>query len=176
MDRPVVESRLMSLSTFDELTDSSAEAVIRAICTSERWVAYVVRKRPYRALSKLMAASDEAIRMLSWPDIEQAMPARPDGSPQRDSGPAASAPPPTDGARIDSETGVALKTAAAEYEEQFGHGFLICDAGRSSADVLGQLRLRLAHSRDIERRVVRAELLKTVRLRLAQTFEPSVPT
>jgi 2-oxo-4-hydroxy-4-carboxy-5-ureidoimidazoline decarboxylase len=54
------------------------------------------------------------------------------------------------------------------YEQRFGHVFLICASGLSGQDMLDQLRTRLSHDPQAERSVVRAELLKITRLRLAK--------
>jgi 2-oxo-4-hydroxy-4-carboxy-5-ureidoimidazoline decarboxylase len=54
------------------------------------------------------------------------------------------------------------------YEERFGHVFLICATGRSAAELLAELRARLDHDVETERRVVRTELSKIVDLRLVR--------
>ncbi len=57
-----------------------------------------------------------------------------------------------------------------EYEDRFGHVFLICATGRSAGEMLAALRERLGNDPRTEREVVRGELLEIVRLRLAKTF------
>jgi 2-oxo-4-hydroxy-4-carboxy-5-ureidoimidazoline decarboxylase len=54
------------------------------------------------------------------------------------------------------------------YQERFGHVFLICASGLSGQDMLTQLRARLKNDHDAERTVVRQELLKITRLRMAK--------
>ena len=49
--------------------------------------------------------------------------------------------------------------------------FLICATGMSAASMLAALHARLGHDPATEREVVRDELTKIVRLRLARTFE-----
>jgi 2-oxo-4-hydroxy-4-carboxy-5-ureidoimidazoline decarboxylase len=46
--------------------------------------------------------------------------------------------------------------------------FLICATGLSGQDMLDQLQARLGHDPDAERAVVREELLKITRLRVAK--------
>jgi 2-oxo-4-hydroxy-4-carboxy-5-ureidoimidazoline decarboxylase len=65
----------------------------------------------------------------------------------------------------------ALLAGNVEYEERFGHVFLICAAGRPAGEMLGALRARLGHDPESEHEVVRGELLRIVRLRLAKTFQ-----
>ncbi len=48
--------------------------------------------------------------------------------------------------------------------------FLICATGMSAAGMLAALQARLGHDPATEREVVRDELVKIVRLRLAKAF------
>ena len=64
-----------------------------------------------------------------------------------------------------------LEAGNAAYEKRFGHVFLICATGMSAASMLAALQARLGHDPAAEREVVRDELMKIVRLRLAKTFE-----
>ena len=63
-----------------------------------------------------------------------------------------------------------LRSGNAAYEERFGHVFLICATGMSAASMLDALQDRLGHDPAREREVVRDELMKIVRLRLAKAF------
>ena len=169
-----VEANPCRVADFDVMDELSAEAIVRPSCASERWIAYVVRKRPYELLTNVLAASDDAIRVMDWPDVEQAIgpltvsdraPGRAlTGRPAAADDTAAGAPPPLP---------AALVAAMADYQNQFGHGLLITTPGRAATDLLDQVRLRLAHDAEVERRIVRADLRKIVRLRLSATFQAS---
>ena len=52
-----------------------------------------------------------------------------------------------------------------EYEERFGHVFLICATGLSGEDMLAALRERLSNDPCAERAVATAELLTITTLR-----------
>ncbi|MGJ6961447.1 2-oxo-4-hydroxy-4-carboxy-5-ureidoimidazoline decarboxylase [Streptosporangium sp. G11] len=54
------------------------------------------------------------------------------------------------------------------YERRFGHVYLICATGLSAEEMLARLTERLGNDEDAERDVVRAELAKITRLRLAK--------
>ncbi|AWS41994.1 2-oxo-4-hydroxy-4-carboxy-5-ureidoimidazoline decarboxylase [Streptosporangium sp. 'caverna'] len=54
------------------------------------------------------------------------------------------------------------------YEERFGHVYLVCATGLSAEEMLARLRERLGNNEEAERDVVRAELAKITRLRLAK--------
>jgi 2-oxo-4-hydroxy-4-carboxy-5-ureidoimidazoline decarboxylase len=56
--------------------------------------------------------------------------------------------------------------ANREYEERFGHVFLIFANGRSGPDMLAAARARLAHDEATERPAVQEELRKIALLRL----------
>jgi 2-oxo-4-hydroxy-4-carboxy-5-ureidoimidazoline decarboxylase len=62
----------------------------------------------------------------------------------------------------------ALAEGNRVYERRFGHVFLVCASGLSGQDMLDQLRARLGNDAEAERAVVRQELLKITRLRLAK--------
>jgi 2-oxo-4-hydroxy-4-carboxy-5-ureidoimidazoline decarboxylase len=64
----------------------------------------------------------------------------------------------------------ALGAGNLAYETRFGHIFLICATGQSATDMLAALRQRLSNEPGAEREIVRDELLRIVRLRLAKTF------
>ena len=59
----------------------------------------------------------------------------------------------------------ALAAANAEYEERFGHVFLICAAGLSGEEMLAALRERLNNDDHAERKVAATELQKITVLR-----------
>src|SRR5260370_1181716 len=73
------------------------------------------------------------------------------------------------GAAPDVQGGVRGGNAASQ--ERVGYVFLICATGTPAASMLAALRARLGHDPATEREVVRDELTKIVRLRLARTFE-----
>jgi 2-oxo-4-hydroxy-4-carboxy-5-ureidoimidazoline decarboxylase len=138
----------------------------------------MISGRPYRSREALTAASDGVLATLGWPDIEQALaghprigarpqPESPGGdreaawSRQEQSG--------TRDAGTDVQAG--LRAGNAAYEERFGRVFLICATGMSATSMLAALQARFGHDPATELEVVRDELIKIVRLRLAKTFE-----
>ena len=60
----------------------------------------------------------------------------------------------------------AIAAGNREYEERFGHVFLISAAGRSPQEILSQLTKRLDNSPEEELRVAAQEHLRITRLRL----------
>jgi 2-oxo-4-hydroxy-4-carboxy-5-ureidoimidazoline decarboxylase len=64
----------------------------------------------------------------------------------------------------------AMASGNADYEARFGRIYLVAAAGRSAEDLLALLRQRLANDPATELDVVRRELARITRLRLADTF------
>ena len=62
----------------------------------------------------------------------------------------------------------ALAAGNQAYERQFGHIYLVCATGRSAGELLALLRTRLDNDPDTEWGVVRSELQKINRIRLAK--------
>jgi 2-oxo-4-hydroxy-4-carboxy-5-ureidoimidazoline decarboxylase len=174
----VTDSGQVAVAELNGATAATAAGLLRPACASTRWIERMISGRPYRCLEALAAASDGVLATLDRPDIEQALAAHPriGAAPQpgaagggreaawsrqeqsgtRDAGP---------------DVQAALRAGNAAYEERFGHVFLICATGMSAASMLAALQARLGHDPATEREVVRDELTKIVRLRLARTFE-----
>jgi 2-oxo-4-hydroxy-4-carboxy-5-ureidoimidazoline decarboxylase len=60
----------------------------------------------------------------------------------------------------------------AEYENRFGHVFLICATGKSAAEILEEARARLNNDRDRELRVAAEEQRRITHLRLRKLLTP----
>jgi 2-oxo-4-hydroxy-4-carboxy-5-ureidoimidazoline decarboxylase len=169
----MTDTELVQVAELDRASPGHAATRLRPSCASIGWIERLVGGRPYESLGRLTAASDAAIAALSWPDIEEALAAHPRiGDRAQGSGREASwsrqEQAATAGAGGDVQA--RLRAGNAEYEERFGHVFLICAADRSTEDMLAALHARLGHDPAAEREIVRAELRQIVRLRLAKTF------
>ena len=163
----------IAMAEFDRAPAADAAAELMPCCASRRWISGLVSGRPYARLDRLTAASDALLARLDWPELESALAGHPrigerasgdgrsDGwSRQEQAGSATAA----DGVRQE------LAAANVAYERRFGHVFLICATGLSAETMLGALRSRLRNDPVAEREVVRSELTKIVRLRLAKAF------
>src|SRR5580692_9482060 len=183
------------VADLDRATAATAAGLLRPSCASARWIERLVTGRPHETLPALVAASDATIGALGWPDIEQALAAHPrigDRAPSGAAGgggprprdAAGGRPGPAGGDReaawsrqeqsgtrdAPADVRAGLRAGNADYEERFGHVFLICATGMSAASMLAALQARLGHDPAREREVVRGELMKIVRLRLGKAF------
>ena len=161
----MTDTELVGVAELDRGTAGDAAGLLRPVCASGRWIERLVSGRPHGSLEALIAASDAAIAALGWPDIEEALAAHPrigDRARGRDRE--------SSWSRQEQAAVASAGAGNAEYEERFGHVFLICATGLPAAEMLSALRARLGHDPAAEHEVVRAELRQIVRLRLAKAF------
>lgn len=162
------------LAGFNEAPAGTAGRELLACCASPRWADLVAAGRPYRDLAALLAAADAALASLPWPEVERALAAHPrigDRVTGEDRASTWSRREQAGMAAADPATRAALTRANREYEQRFGHVFLIFAAGRSDAELLAAARDRLGNDEAAERDIVRTELGKIARLRLARLLE-----
>jgi 2-oxo-4-hydroxy-4-carboxy-5-ureidoimidazoline decarboxylase len=162
-----------TLAAFDAAAPEVAERDVLTCCASQAFARTIAAGRPYREPGALDAAVVAAFTALSWDDIVEGMSAHPrigDRAAQatRAGAPGWSAAEQSGAAAASEAVRQGLADGNLAYEERFGHVFLICATGLSGAEMLTRLRARLAHDDNTERTVVRRELLKITRLRMAK--------
>ena len=111
-----------------------------------------------------MAAVDAAFASLTWSDVLEAM----DGHLRI--GARATGQSAVEQSGVADATRAALAAGNAEYEDRFGHVFLICATGLTGDQMLEALRERLKNNADIERTVAATELRMITRLRVAKAL------
>ncbi|MFE9784645.1 2-oxo-4-hydroxy-4-carboxy-5-ureidoimidazoline decarboxylase [Nocardia salmonicida] len=161
-------SQGLSLAGFNDLPAPTAERALLACCSAPRWARAVAAGRPYATTESLSAAADAASASLDDADIDEALAGHPRIGDR-----------PTSAASAREQSGVTgedVRSALAEgnraYEAKFGHLYLVCAAGRSGEELLAVLRARLDNDPSTERQVMRTELSKINRLRLAGLVVP----
>jgi 2-oxo-4-hydroxy-4-carboxy-5-ureidoimidazoline decarboxylase len=143
---------------------------LMACCSSARWAAEVLSGRPYATADELLARSDAAVAGLAPADLEQALAGHPRIGERRDAD-ERSRREQAGVLGADPATIQALADGNAEYERRFGHIYLVCATGRNAADLLALLRERLGNDPGTEWGVVRRELGKINRIRLAKLLD-----
>jgi 2-oxo-4-hydroxy-4-carboxy-5-ureidoimidazoline decarboxylase len=167
----------IELSVFDRAAPAEAARLLAPCCASMRWNDELVRTRPHGTLLRLTEESAAAIAGLSWPDIEQALTAHPrigERAAGADRESAWSREEQSAAATPQARTEAALRAGNIEYEQRFGHVFLICATGKTAEQVLAALSRRLGNAPEDEHEVVRDELSQIVALRLAKVFVDDV--
>ncbi|MFF9061286.1 2-oxo-4-hydroxy-4-carboxy-5-ureidoimidazoline decarboxylase [Streptomyces sp. NPDC014882] len=158
------------LARFNALEESAARAALHEACACTTWAEQLLAARPYATAEELYAAGDAATARLSAADLDEAMAGHPPiGRPR-----------PGDPASAREQRGMAgaseeLKAQMLElnlaYQERFGHVFLICATGRTGEQMRDAVRERLGNTPEREREIVRAELGRINRIRLARLVE-----
>jgi 2-oxo-4-hydroxy-4-carboxy-5-ureidoimidazoline decarboxylase len=152
------------LAAFNTAAPVDAERDAARCCASRAFAAGIVTGRPYPDLDALDAAIDTQFARLGWDDVAEAL-----GDHPRIGGPARagwSAAEQAGAAGAPQAVSDGLAAGNRDYEERFGHVFLICASGLTGAQMLDSLRARLGNDPATERAVVTDELRKITRLRM----------
>ncbi|MFE9022729.1 2-oxo-4-hydroxy-4-carboxy-5-ureidoimidazoline decarboxylase [Streptomyces sp. NPDC007808] len=160
------------LARFNALEEHAAHAALHEACASTAWAARLLAARPYATADDLYSASDAAMAELTTEDLQEAMAGHPP----------IGRPKPGDPTSAREQRGMAgasedLKAEMLElnlaYQDRFGHVFLICATGRTGEQMRDAVKERIGNSPEQEREIVRAELGKINRIRLARLVEES---
>jgi 2-oxo-4-hydroxy-4-carboxy-5-ureidoimidazoline decarboxylase len=154
----------LSLAAFNAAPDDEAVAAMLDCCASRRFAQAMTAGRPYPSADAAVAAVDAIFESLTWSDVLEAM----DRHPRI--GARAAGRSAAEQSGVADATRAALAAGNAEYEERFGHVFLICAAGRTGDHMLAALRERLTNKADMERTVAASELRMITRLRVGNTL------
>ncbi|MFD4501439.1 2-oxo-4-hydroxy-4-carboxy-5-ureidoimidazoline decarboxylase [Streptomyces sp. NPDC058457] len=158
------------LARFNDLEEHAALAALHEACASTAWARRLLAARPYATPEALFSASDAAMAELSTADLAEAMAGHPP----------IGRPKPGDPTSAREQSGMAgaadgLKAEMLElnlaYQERFGHVFLICATGRTGEEMRDAVRERIGNPPEREREIVRTELGKINRIRLARLVE-----
>ncbi|MFF3349824.1 2-oxo-4-hydroxy-4-carboxy-5-ureidoimidazoline decarboxylase [Streptomyces sp. NPDC002779] len=158
------------LVRFNALEEHAAFAALHEACASRAWAERLLAARPYATVEDLYSASDAAMAELTTADLEEAMAGHPP----------IGRPKPGDPTSAREQRGMAgaaeeLKAEMLElnlsYQEKFGHVFLICATGRTGEQMRDAVKERIGNAPEQEREIVRTELGKINRIRLARLVE-----
>jgi 2-oxo-4-hydroxy-4-carboxy-5-ureidoimidazoline decarboxylase len=166
----VTSTSTPGLVRFNALEEHAAFAALHEACASRAWAERLLAARPYATVEDLYSASDAAMAELTTADLEEAMAGHPPiGRPR-----------PGDPTSAREQRGMAgaaeeLKAEMLElnlaYQEKFGHVFLICATGRTGEQMRDAVKERIGNAPEQEREIVRTELGKINRIRLARLVE-----
>jgi 2-oxo-4-hydroxy-4-carboxy-5-ureidoimidazoline decarboxylase len=154
----------VTLAWFNAAPADEARAEMLDCCASRRFAAAMADGRPYPSAAAAEQAVDAVFATMTWADVLEAMDRHPRIG-ARVSGQSA-----TEQSGVADDSRAALRAGNAEYEERFGHVFLICAAGLSGEQMLASLRQRLGNDEASERVVASAELRKITVLRVRKVL------
>jgi OHCU decarboxylase len=166
----------LTLGRLNAVSPSEAERELLACCGSRTWARHVAAGRPYADLDALVATSDRVWSRLSPEDWREAFAKHP-----RIGERAAATATATERGWSGGEQSRAQKSPAAvlaelaianaEYEDRFGHVFLICATGKTADEILANARSRLRNDPDRELAVAAEEQRRITHLRLRKLLE-----
>jgi OHCU decarboxylase len=151
---------------FDELSEADARAQLLGCCASHAWAERVLRGRPYGDVTALLAAADAAWDEATDEDVLEALAAHPRIGERERGGAQERREQAAAAASADDATSAALRAGNVEYEERFGHIYLVCASGRTAPELLADLRSRLRNDPATELRVAAEQQRAITRLRL----------
>ncbi|MFD7938792.1 2-oxo-4-hydroxy-4-carboxy-5-ureidoimidazoline decarboxylase [Streptomyces sp. NPDC059755] len=158
------------LARFNDLEESVARAALHEVCASTAWATRLLAARPYATVADLYAAGDAAMAGLTATDLAEAMAGHPPiGRPKP--GDPTSAREQRGMAGASEELKAELLELNLAYQERFGHVFLICATGRTGEQMRDAVKERIGNAPEQEREIVRVELGKINRIRLARLVE-----
>ncbi len=158
------------LARLNALEEPAARAALHEVCASTAWGGRLLAARPYSTTEDLYATSDAATAELTVEDLREAMAGHPPiGRPKP--GDPASAREQRGMAGASDELRAEMLELNLAYQERFGHVFLICATGRTGEQMRDAVKERLGNAPEREREIVRTELGKINRIRLARLLE-----
>lgn len=160
------------IESFNELSERQAIHALYECCTARIWAIRVTAGRPFSDDEALFERADLILAELTESDLDEAL----DGHPRIGDRPdnPLSAGEQSGVAGADAAIIDELKQCNAEYENRFGHVYLVFADGRPAAELLAILKERMSNDQQTERRVMRMELAKINRRRLRVMLEPAV--
>jgi 2-oxo-4-hydroxy-4-carboxy-5-ureidoimidazoline decarboxylase len=146
------------------LSADAARAALARCCASQQWVQRMLAGRPYASDRQLYRAAEREWWALDRGDWLEAFAAHPRiGERTAD---AWSSGEQSGVTRAGTDLRLALSEENGAYQRRFGHVYLVCATGRSAAELLADLKTRLANDSDTELVVAAGEQAKITRLRL----------
>jgi OHCU decarboxylase len=178
-----------ALERLNDLPPEEAEARLLSCCGSREWARRVAAERPFESADALAEAADRIWRSLSEEEWRRAFTAHPRIGTGTDLLNGSLHQSTTEGPNLinlspiwsrreqagtksaSPETLANLADANREYEERFGHIFIVCASGKSAAEMLAEALARLHNDAQTELAIATEEQRKITRLRLAKLLE-----
>lgn len=160
------------IQRLNALPTPEAIAMLHPCCGSREWATRVAAARPFADEAALFAAAEQQWLSLGRDDWLEAFSHPPRIGERQLAKPAFAA---TAAQSTREQSGMAAATEAqrrefaeknAEYEQKFGHIFLIFASGKSAAEMLDQLRHRISRDPQTELLAAVREQAHITRLRL----------
>lgn len=153
----------LTVAGFNTAPPAQLQPLLTECLDVPRWTGLVLSGRPY---ADLAALKDRADITLAPAEIRRAMAAHPR------IGEKATGASKTEQSGVDRAAAEKFRAANVEYEQRFGHVFLVCAGGRSGEQLLANLHSRMTNDPDTELAVAGRELVKIALRRLEKLVTP----
>jgi 2-oxo-4-hydroxy-4-carboxy-5-ureidoimidazoline decarboxylase len=162
------------LTWLNSAGEEEVRVALLGVCASTAWTGRLLGRRPYADAAALFTASDAAMAELTAEDLAEATAGHPPIGRPRPGDPA-SAREQRGMAGASEELKARMLDLNLEYQERFGHVFLICATGLTGEQMHDALVARLGNTPERERENVRDELVKINRIRLTRLAHEGAP-
>jgi allantoicase len=172
------EDPVAEIARFNNLSPSRAQKALLDCCGAKRWAERMAAQTPFADVSQFLETADKTWMQLEREDWLEAFRHHPAIGESRAKAKQSanarrwSAGEQSVAQRSPRETLATLAAENRKYETKFGHVFLICASGKSSEEILKNLRQRLANDSEAELHVAAEEQRKITRLRLEKLLAP----
>ena len=150
----------MLIEDFNALPQKEAEERLYRCLANRRWAAEVSSRRPYADAQSLVTTASNALNGLTDDEWVAAFKAHPRIGERGGDAPESSQREQGRAMQSAAVTLAALEAENRQYEEKFGHVFLIRAGGRSGEEILSELRRRMKNDPAMELAEARSELSK----------------
>jgi len=162
----------VNVQEFNALSREQAEQTLRPCLDVPRWINDIIESRPYSSVDSILQAADHSGAQLTSSEVDQALLHHPRIGERARGGHTEARLSREEQAElgITTDTQTQLDQGNAEYEERFDQVFLIRAAGRSSDEILAELRRRMNNTSEQESHEVADQLNQIATLRLKGLF------
>jgi OHCU decarboxylase len=161
-----------NLARLNALDAAEAERELLKCCGSQAWARELAAQRPFGETDELLKSADEIWWRLDAQDWLEAFAAHPKiggkrAAREQDAQAQSWSEQEQSGARVAEQATLdELAEANRDYEERFGHIFIVCATGKTAGEMLALLRARQSNDAATELRNAAEEQRKITRLRL----------
>jgi len=163
----------LALRWIDTLAPARAEEELLTVCGSTRWAREMMASRPFGSMSAMREAAARIWATLGRDDRLEAFAAHPRIG---ERGGARASAWSRDEQSVSSQSAAevlkSLDDANRDYEQRFGHVFVISATGLGADEILRTLKSRIDNDPDTELEIAAAEQAKISDLRLAKLVTP----
>jgi 2-oxo-4-hydroxy-4-carboxy-5-ureidoimidazoline decarboxylase len=167
----------MTIAEFDHLPAKQKRELLQKCCGSASWIEKMMDAPPAEDLVDLEETAEEKWWECSERDWLQAFEHHPkigdiNSLKEKYANTVEWASNEQSGVNVASdEILIALAKGNDDYEQKFGHIFIVCATGKSAGEMLEILQSRLPNSAEDEIKIAADEQLKITKLRLEKLFE-----